>query len=115
MCENCKHKKQLHAIEEAILWLTGEPTSMILTRFLCKVRPYWMDPPPSHNNLLYLSTDAKEYAIAFAHTHGALYVGGKLVDECKFCGLDLRDFVHSKTAKAERERRRVAALEKILS
>ena len=32
----------------------------------------------------------------FKHTHEAKYVDGKLVDECKKCGLDLRHRIHKR-------------------
>lgn len=38
--------------------------------------------------------DKERYIKAFAHTHKAKYVDGKLTDECDKCGLDIRDEIH---------------------
>ena len=46
----------------------------------------------------------EELEATFAHHHAALYDGEKLSDFCRYCGLDIRDDVHSelmRNAKAE--------------
>lgn len=43
-----------------------------------------------------------DYAQVFRHTHGAHYNShGELQDVCRFCGLDIRDPVHTQVGEKD--------------
>ena len=48
--------------------------------------------------------DVERYIRAFAHTHEAKYIDGKLTGECNKCGLDIRDKIH-REAKPFKEKK----------